>query len=199
MGQRWRRLLLLTLLAGLTLALSRPLASSIGHRLIRQDTLVTADAVVILGGDARHRAPHGAALFADGLAPVVLAVGGTDQDGPHSQAYKTARLLQTLGVPGERILVAGQYEPSTLQEARATADYAADRGWSRVIVVTSPYHTWRAGMLFEEALSDLQVEVLTAPAPEDPFDPDGWWRDSRQRRQVRNEYLKLTLWRLLGS
>ncbi|MFT5679141.1 MAG: uncharacterized SAM-binding protein YcdF (DUF218 family) [Myxococcota bacterium] len=199
MGRRWQRLLLLMSLVGILLGLSGPLASTIGHQLVRQDTLTVADAVVILGGDAQHRAPHGAALFAEGLAPVVLAVGGIESDGTRSQAYKTARLLQTLGVPEDRILVSGQYEPSTLQEARAAADYAVDRGWGRIIVVTSPYHTWRAGVLFEEVLESLDIEVLTAPAPEDPFDPDGWWRDDRQRRQVRNEYLKLTLWRLLGS
>ena len=126
-------------------------------------------------------------------------MGGIESDGLRSQAYKTARQLRSHGVPEDRILVSGQYEPSTLQEARATADYANDRGWTRVIVVTSPYHTWRSGALFEEVLAPLQVEVLTAPAPEDPFDPDSWWTDERQRRQVRNEYLKFTLWRLLGS
>lgn len=200
MGIRWRKwLLLIGLTGGLVLGLGRPVGSAMGHHLIRQDPLSVVDAVVVLGGDASHRAPHGAALFSAGLAPVVLAVGGIESDGTRSQAYKTARQLQNHGVPDERILVSGQYEPSTLQEARATADYASDRGWSRVIVVTSPYHTWRAGALFEEELASLQVEVLTAPAPEDPFDPESWWTDSRQRRQVRNEYLKFTLWRILGS
>ena len=187
------------LTGGLVLGLGKPAGSALGHHLIRQDSLSVADAVVVLGGDASHRAPHGAALFSAGLAPVVLAVGGIESDGTRSQAYKTARQLKKHGVPDDRILVSGQYEPSTLQEARATADYAGDRGWSRVIVVTSPYHTWRAGALFEEVLAPLQVEVLTAAAPEDPFDPESWWADPRQRRQVRNEYLKFTLWRLLKS
>jgi len=187
------------LTGGLVLGLGKPAGSALGHHLIRQDALSVADAVVVLGGDASHRAPHGAALFSAGLAPVVLAVGGIESDGTRSQAYKTARQLKKHGVPDDRILVSGQYEPSTLQEARATADYAGDRGWSRVIVVTSPYHTWRAGALFEEVLAPLQVEVLTAAAPEDPFDPESWWADPRQRRQVRNEYLKFTLWRLLKS
>lgn len=186
-------------MGGLMLGLSKPVGSAMGHHLIRQDTLPVVDAVVVLGGDAAHRAPHGAALFNAGLAPVVLAVGGIESDGTRSQAYKTARQLKKHGVPDDRILVSGQYEPSTLQEARATADYAGDRGWSRVIVVTSPYHTWRAGSLFEEVLDPLQVEVFTAPAPEDPFDPEAWWTDPRQRRQVRNEYLKFSLWHLLGS
>ena len=186
-------------MGGLALGLGKPAGSAMGNHLIRQDTLSVVDAVVVLGGDAAHRAPHGASLFAAGLAPVVLAVGGIESDGTRSQAYKTARQLKKHGVPDDRILVSGQYEPSTLQEARATADYAGDRGWRRVIVVTSPYHTWRAGALFEEVLAPLQVEVLTAPAPEDPFDPEAWWTDPRQRRQVRNEYLKFTLWRILGS
>ena len=98
-------------------------------------------------------------------------------------------------MPEDRILLSGQYEPSTQQEARATADYAQDRGWSRVVVVTSPYHTWRAKKIFREQLEPMGVDVRVSAAPEDPYDPASWWKDERQRRQVRNEYLKYLAWR----
>ena len=190
--------LLLLPAAGLALR-GEALAAAVGRSLIREDQpLPVADAIVVLGGDARHRAPHGAALDLRGLAPVVLAVGGTDADGMHTQAQKTRRILLSAGVPEEAILVAGQYEPSTLQEARAAVDYAQDRSWHHVIVVTSPYHTWRAGQMFEQVMAPHGIAVSVSGAPDDPFDPEGWWGSARQRRQVRNEYLKYGLWRVAG-
>lgn len=169
-----------------------------GEQLVAQDDLIPADAIVVLGGDANHRAPQGAALYRQQLAPVVLAVGGTQAD-RHYQARRTQGVLQQHGVPARAILVAGQYEASTAQEALAVADYARDRSWSRVIVVTSPYHTSRAGRIFREILDPHHVEVQLSAAPDDPFDPRGWWVDPRQRRQVRNEYLKLALWTVAGQ
>lgn len=174
-------------------------AAAAGAFLVREDApLPVADAIVVLGGDARHRAPHGAALFRQGLAPVVLAVGGTDADGQHTQAQKTRRVLLRQGVPEAAILVAGQYEASTLQEAIAAADYARDRSWRQIIVVTSPYHTWRAGEMFEHLMAPLGIAVAISGAPDDPYSPQAWWRSPRQRRQVRNEYLKYALWQITG-
>lgn len=194
-----RRLWVLLLgVAVMGFALRAQLAHAVGAFLVREDALEPADAIVVLGGDARHRAPHGAALYQKGLAPVILAVGGTDPNSAATQARKTERALLRLGVPADAILVAGQYEASTLQEARATADYALDRSWHRVIVVTSPYHTWRAGQMFASILHPLNIDVQRAAASDDPFDQQRWWADPRQRRQVRNEYLKYLLWRVAG-
>lgn len=175
-----------------------PLGRAMGEQLVAQDALTPADAIVVLGGDAGHRAPQGAALYHEGLAPLILAVGGTQSD-QHYQARRTRDILRQHAVPERDILVAGQYEASTAQEALAVADYAQDRGWSSVIVVTSPYHTARARRIFREILDPHRVEVRLSAAPEDPFDPQGWWADPRQRRQVRNEYLKLALWTVAGQ
>jgi len=185
----------LMLLVGAAAAAHQPVGRALGEGLIAQDALSPADAIVVLGGDARHRAPQAAALYRQGLAPVVLAVGGTLADN-HYQAQRTRDVLSSEGVPGDAILVAGLHEASTVEEAQTAAEYAIDRGWRRVIVVTSPYHTWRAGEVFRATLAPLTVDVQLSAAGDDPFDPQRWWKDPRQRRQVRNEYLKMALWSL---
>lgn len=193
-----RALIAVAALCGAGWLARAPLGQAMGEQLVTQDALEPADAIVVLGGDADHRAPQGAALYHRHLAPVLLAVGGTQSD-QHYQARRTRDILQQHGVPDRAILVAGQYEASTAQEALAVADYAIDRGWQSVIVVTSPYHTSRASRIFRQLLGPHDVEVRLSAAPDDPFDPRRWWSDPRQRRQVRNEYLKLALWTVAGQ
>lgn len=168
----------------------------LGAALVRADPLEESDVIVVLGGDGRSRAPHAADLFAAGLAPVVLAVGGLAARGEHAEAWKTARMLRLYGVPEALLEVLGEDEPHTAGEARAVARLAEARGWRRVIVVSSPYHCWRAGLIFDAVLGPLGVEVRLSPSPYDGFQAESWWRDARQRRQVRNELVGFAWWRL---
>lgn len=181
----------------LVLVLARPAARAVGRHLVRQDAPGQPDAIVVLGGDVYKRAPHAAVLYAQGLAPVVVAVGGTADQGELSEARKTTRVLLDHAVPESAIVALGVDEPSTTDEARATAELVALRGWTRLAIVTSPYHTWRSGEIFEHALPDT-VTVAMIASPLDAFDPDAWWTDERQRRLVRNEYGKFVLWKLGG-
>ena len=168
----------------------------LGEALVRSDELDAADALGVLGGDGRSRAPHAATLYAAGLAPLVLAVGGVAAQGEQAEAHRTARVLRLHGVPEAAVEILGREEPHTAGEARAVARLAAERAWGRVVVVTSPYHCWRAGLIFEGLLQPVGTEVRVAPSPHDPFRVDDWWRDPRQRRQVRNELFGYAWWRL---
>jgi len=186
----------------LLLLSAQPLAGFLGHQLVRDDHPVAADAAVVLGGDVHKRAPHALRLYQHGVVPVILAVGGTSDQGPLAEAQKTAKIMRAGGVPESALIIVGHDEPSTVDEARAIARVAAQQHWTTLIVVTSPYHTWRAGKLVEAAVDDRaegdavdgNVKIMLSPSPDDPFDPDHWWQDPRQRRQVRNEYGKALLW-----
>jgi len=172
----------------------RGLAGRLGHGLVRDDVVLAADAIVVLGGDAVHRVPHAAALFHQGISDVVVAVGGVENEGREAEAWLSAAQLHSEGVPKANVVVLGAAEPNTKAEARAVMRLFEERGWRRCLVVTSPYHSWRAGRVFSYACRHSEVTVQLAPSPYDPFDPDGWWRDSRQRRQVRNEWIKFAWW-----
>lgn len=186
---------LLVLAVGALLA--RPVGRALGRQLVRDDPLLPdrlpADALVVLGGDVHKRAPYAATLYTRGVAPRVVAVGGTAEQGSLSEARKTTRVLLAHDVPEDAIIALGIDEPSTAEEARAVAELVRLRGWHHLVIVTSPYHTFRAGRVFDRAMPD-DVEVSMKPSPLDPFDPEGWWRDPRSRRLVRNEYGKLVLW-----
>jgi uncharacterized SAM-binding protein YcdF (DUF218 family) len=67
---------------------------------------------------------------------------------------------------------------STLQEARAIGSCIQERHWTTIIVVTSNYHTRRAGMIWRKVMRkqnpSLQIWVQAADDPE--FQAEGWWR-----------------------
>ncbi len=66
----------------------------------------------------------------------------------------------------------------------------------RVAVVTSPYHSRRAGWAARRVFEG--VEVLDRPAQPSFWSPEGWWRDSFSRRIVLREYGKLVYYVLRG-
>jgi uncharacterized SAM-binding protein YcdF (DUF218 family) len=152
-----------------------------------------ADAIVLLGGHARVRAPHAARLWRRGLAPRIVPVGGQLIDGRPGEVRRSEAWLRELGVPGDAVQPLEGPAPGTWEEVVALREGARAHGWSRVIVVTSPYHCCRVAQMLRAAGG---VSSVVVGSPDDPYDPAGWWADPRQRRLVRNELLKLGLWRL---
>jgi len=172
--------------------LSRALLGRLGHGLVRRDRVESADAVVVLGGAPRARCAEAAALVRAGWAPLVLCVGGVGE--PPREALRSARRLDALGLPAAAVRICPAAAPGTAEEAAVAVAVAQESGWTRILVVTSPYHTWRAGGLFDRRAAAAGLDVRLVPTSHDVYDPDGWWRTARQRRLVRNEVLKFTWW-----
>ena len=169
----------------------RRLATGLGGLAIRDDTPVGGDVAVVLGGAPRYRAPTAAALWRAGQVRAIVAVGGSRG---HQEALRTLEVLGVLGVPAGAIHVLADDAPGTWDEARLVAATARARGWTQVVVVTSAYHTRRAGHLFDVAMGE-GISVAVRPADDEPWRPDGWWRDPLHRRLLIAEPLKLLSWR----
>jgi uncharacterized SAM-binding protein YcdF (DUF218 family) len=180
------RLLLLLLLAmlGTAVYLARhPLLRMAGEWLEVQDPPQKADAILVLGDDnyAGDRADEAARLFRDGMAPQVVASGRMLR--PYAGiAELIERDLEARGVPAAAIVRFPQRATNTREEAQALRLLAGERGWKRVLVVTSNYHTRRARYIFRK-LFEPQIAVLAEPARDSDYHPDRWW-ESRQGRKL---------------
>ncbi len=99
-------------------------------------TVGTADAVVVLAGAASERLPAGQRLVERGVADeLVLSSTGL----PGNSAADALCAADDAGTTCFRS------DPLTTRgEARAIAALARDRGWDRIVVVTSTYHVTRA-------------------------------------------------------
>jgi len=161
-----------------------PLTSWLAEGLVRRDPPSAADAVFVhassiyptgeLSSTAMSRILHGVELVAEHQAPALVL---SDLKRPYpSYAGATKSLLENLGITAEVDTVGGNL--NTRDEALSLARLCNERGWKRVIVVTSPYHTRRACAAVEhEGLS-----VVCSPSAETNFDIKGLTRSDGRRR-----------------
>jgi uncharacterized SAM-binding protein YcdF (DUF218 family) len=122
---------------------------------------VPYDAVILLGGmtdpaaarvsgeleltEAADRVVRAAALLRAGQARAVLVSGGLIQAAPGepSEAERLAILLRAEGIAPDRIVVEGRSR-NTRENALECARIVAERGWRRLVLVTSAEHVPRA-------------------------------------------------------
>lgn len=139
---------------------------SIAPWFVRDDPLATADAIIVLGGEARppNRTIHALELYRRGVAPIVVFVGGALPNQPPelSSAYRSRREGLARGLPaGAALLVDGAQ--STYDEATLVRDEAQRQGWRSLVVVTDPYHTRRSFQTFRAVIPEARITTSVAP------------------------------------
>ncbi|MGC2420304.1 MAG: YdcF family protein [Candidatus Acidiferrales bacterium] len=153
-----------------------PLLRLAGEFWIVSEPPQASDAIVILGDDNYQgdRAARAAELFHAGSAPRVVASGRFLR--PYASiAQLEEHDLESHGVPAGAIVRLEHLAANTREEAMAISQLASARGWKRIIVVTSNYHTRRSKYIFERTLPPGIVLYVVA-APDSDYDPSSWWR-----------------------
>ncbi|HEU5320461.1 MAG TPA: ElyC/SanA/YdcF family protein, partial [Methylomirabilota bacterium] len=97
------------------------------------------------------------------------------------------RVLRRLGVRPEAIRVAPA-AGGTNATVAAIARHAREHGVRRLIVVTRRSHTRRVATLLRHRLPEALVMVRAAPR--DGFDPERWWHDREDARELVTEALR---------
>ena len=153
-----------------------PLLHLAGSFWIVDEGPVAADAIVILGDDnyQADRANRAAELIKAGWAPRVVA------SGRYLRPYASIAELEehdllSRGVPQSAIVRFAHRAENTRDEAIAVAQLISSRGWKRVIVVTSNFHTRRARYICSRAFPSGTVLRVVAAGDSD-FDPSNWWQ-----------------------
>lgn len=175
---RWGRYVT-AVLAGVAIFVSLALTRSwwlhgLGDYLVETSPAVHADAALVLAGEIRgYRLMRAADLVRDGYVPKVLVSGPMSWYGVN-EADLAIQFAIRKGYPRE------WFEPvyiralSTLEEARALIPEIEKRGVRKLLIVTSDYHTRRAGRIYRmNSPSSLEFRFIAAPDPY--FSPNGWW------------------------
>jgi len=169
-----------------------------GRWLILDEPLSRADVIVVLSGSMPYRAEEAANVFRMGYAPEVWLTRAEspaselEQMGIHyvsDEEYDRAVLIHK-GVPDQAIRVLPETIVDTLQEVDEIAREMRRDGKTSVIIVTSPEHTRRVKTIWRKRIDD-SLRLYVHPAPQDPFDKDHWWRNTRDAFAVAREYMGL--------
>jgi uncharacterized SAM-binding protein YcdF (DUF218 family) len=165
-----------------------PILTSLGLYLDRSGPPQSADAIFVLAGDASgNRILKGAELARQGFAPQVV-VSGPEGNYGYYECDLAIPFAVKAGYPESYFVRFPNHALSTEEEAAAAAVELRSLGAHRVLLVTSVYHTRRAGADFRAAAPDLTFFVVAAP--DVYFTPNGWWHNRQARKTFLNEWLK---------
>jgi uncharacterized SAM-binding protein YcdF (DUF218 family) len=165
----------------------------LGRELVDTQPPQKSDMIVVLGGDWNgNRILKAAQLAKQGYAPKVLVSGA---------GYIYGNYEGDIAVP---FAVRHGYDPnlfinllhpvsSTREEADAVIGELRRRGVKRYILVTSDFHTARAGRIFRQIGPDLDVRVV---ATSSSTNWDRWWEDRESRKTFFMEWTKTLTARL---
>jgi uncharacterized SAM-binding protein YcdF (DUF218 family) len=175
----WLAAVLICLVAA-TVIFAKPIFREIGSLYVQDGPPVVADMIVVLAGDySGRRILKGAELARQGFAPLVLA----DNSGlfyGHSESDLAAEYAIGKGYSPDLLITVNWIAHSTVEEAGQAVAELRRRGAHRVLVVTSLWHTGRAGRIFRRLAPEMDIHMVGV---DDPTWHDGnWWMDREGKK-----------------
>ena len=188
MKGRFRWFLFAVVLILLAVATRGLWLSALGGYLIRGEAPVRADIIVVLAGDFfGNRILTAADLVRRGLAPRVLVSGPGDVYGANESDLAVAFAVRH-GFPESYFLPFPNDSKSTAAEADAVIPELRKLHAHQIEIVTSNYHTRRAGNIYRSRAGDLEFHLVAAPDPN--FSAGGWWKNREGRKTFLVEWEK---------
>jgi len=136
----------------------------------QNDRARPADAIVVLGAQVRPdgqagkglqmRVLHAVRLYKKGIAKKIITTGGVG-DNPPAEAQVAADLAVKNGVPRADV-VQENTSTSTWENATNATAICKKRGWKNVVVVSDPFHLWRAQRNFRKCGMNAAVSPAAA-------------------------------------
>jgi uncharacterized SAM-binding protein YcdF (DUF218 family) len=165
-----------------------PILGALGGYLVNAEPPRKSDVIFVLGGDsAGNRILKAASLVREGYAPHAIISGPGGFYGFHECDFAIPFAVKA-GYPESYFVHFEHDARSTMEESAATVAELRRVGARSVILVTSDYHTRRAGKIFRAAAPDIDWNVVAAPDPY--FSARGWWRQREGRKIFVMEWTK---------
>lgn len=120
-----------------------------------RDRARPTDAIIVMGAAQyrgrpspvlRARLDHAIGLFAQGYAPRLVLTGGIAEGDTASEAAVSRAYVLRAGVPDSSLLLENDGR-TTSQSMRAVAQLLQARGMEGVVIVSDPFHVFRASVL----------------------------------------------------
>ncbi len=181
-----------------------PAFLSLAQPLVITSPLTPADAIVVFGGGVREdgrpreatleRVLYGVTLYHRGLAKQLILSTGAKRH--ISEAQVMAAIARAHGVPPPALLLE-ERSHNTYENLREVQQLLSLHHWSKVILVSSPYHMRRIALVHEKCCQSTLVLYA-------PVQPAGLYQFSTirhrlgQAQAVLHEYLGIGWYWLNG-
>jgi uncharacterized SAM-binding protein YcdF (DUF218 family) len=158
------------------------------------DQAAPADAIAVFGAAEydgrpspvfRARLDHALELYHDGIAPLIITLGGEGGD-EFSEGSVGREYLMSKGVP-EQAIIAETESRNTEESARRVAVIARANGLRRLVIVSDGTHLFRIHAI---CAAD-GLDVLTSPRPRPAAE-----EEIPEFERLAHEILSYTLWRM---
>lgn len=128
--------------------------------LLDTDNVSRSDAIILLEGDGFSRYREAVRLYKEGIAPVICFSGNYDDEVSGAFTYdKIKPLILSEGVL-EGHLEFEAVSKNTYEQAVEVVRIARERRWSRIVLVASHYHSYRAFLTFLCVQKDMYPALV---------------------------------------
>jgi uncharacterized SAM-binding protein YcdF (DUF218 family) len=145
------------------------------------------------GGGYQERVKTAVDLYRAGLAKHLIFSSG------YTFVFQEAEVMKDLavshGVPDSAVLIEDTAS-NTYENVRRVADILRAHGWSRVMLVSAPYHMRRALGTWRKQAPD--VRVVPVPVAQSQFYAHAWGPTVEQIRGILHEYAGLASYWMRG-
>lgn len=168
--------------------------AALGNFLVDAGPPVKADMILVLAGDHYgNRILKAAELVKQGFAPRALISGPKNCCFGVYESELAIAFAVRHGYPESYFIPVPNPGLSTAEEARYMIAELRKHNARRVDVVTTNFHTRRAGRIYRALAPDLEVHMVAAP--DEFFTPDGWWKTREAEKTFVQEWAKtVTSW-----
>jgi uncharacterized SAM-binding protein YcdF (DUF218 family) len=155
----------------------------------REDDRRASQAIIVLGAAQYNGRPtdvfkarldHAADLWHEKVAPLVVVTGGKQPGDQFTEAGSGANYLHGLGVPDAQIL-RETTSRNSWESLAASSRFLKQRGITRVVLVSDPFHSLRIRLIADE----LGLDAVTSPTRTSPITGvDEWLRFATEALRV---------------
>jgi uncharacterized SAM-binding protein YcdF (DUF218 family) len=164
-----------------------------GAYLIYADELEPANVIVVLSGGTESRMNEALNLYKENYGKIiVLTETGEQTEGyEYLNSFDMRVQLMNNGIPSGNILITDLTVNTTLDEAVAVRELMQNRQYNSAIVVTDPYHTRRAKLIFNQVFDGTGIQVMVRPVRSSWYNSRTWFTSVKGWQFTLLEYAKL--------
>ena len=164
--------------------------------LVVENNAHKADIAVVLGGGGGSRLRKGISLYDAGLVDRLLLVDKRKRAWKHIQDH----LCPDCKTKGKDVVILDG-SANTFTDATLVAQYCSKQGIDSILVITDPYHSRRALIIFEAEFEGIGVAVSVINSGDyvGKLSPhEKWWQDNHTVKVIWGEISRILFLRIKG-